>query len=241
MKSDNNIAGMIDYERIYENLSFKDKEEPFSLVNIAPTPIVEAMMAIPDEMFDLSEPELEKLFKVDAMDEKLRTLFWLEYMRAVRTETKMIISNIFAGVCTRNYFLKAILGSTKRCLYMLTPRPDYHAEVEDILNILTKKMRAIAEMPLENKDGSLNLKAVAHITKAWETVSSKRRSLPTKKMLVGHVHAQPRQLPPSQEVQAIEDQLKQLESQTNPIPIDKPESIPESVYEEITNQEASGK
>jgi hypothetical protein len=232
-----NIAGIVDYERIYENLSYDDKDNPHSLVNIAPTPIVEIMNAIPNEMFELDETQLTTLFKVEIIDDRLRTSFWSEYVRAVRTEQKMNMHNIYGGICSKSHFVKYILGNTKRTMYMLTPRPDFHAECEDILFILTRKMRQIAEgLDVYSKDGSVNLKAVEKISKAWETLTSKRRTFPTKKMLVGHiVKSDHPQLTPAKEMEIIEQTL-QLESTPSNLPNYVPET--EAIeYAEIKEEE----
>lgn len=148
-----NGRSIVDYERIYEHLSIDDKDDPLSLINMAPAVIADKIKAIPKEYFELGEEDLAEKAQVRGLEDKLRTSFWLEYVRAIRTEETMNAPNIFAGVCTLNEFRKCCETMFK-LLYIIRPRPDFHVEAESMLLLGMKRMRQVLEVDPIEKDGA---------------------------------------------------------------------------------------
>jgi hypothetical protein len=213
------VNGIIDMENIYEHLSIKDEQNPFSLVNICPAVISETIHVIPEEYFDLSEKELEAKAQAKELEKKLRTSFWLEYARAVRTNSKMLAANIHAGICPTTQFRNFCANSFK-LLYMITPRPDLNVELEDLLFIATDEMRLILGHPNINSDGKIDHKLLALKINLWDKLANRRRPPPASKLEVEskHLHAliPAKEIP--QDMKSIEARIAELESQGPPQP-----------------------
>jgi hypothetical protein len=136
---------MIDYERIYENFSIRDHDSEYSLVNIVPEFLRQPILSIPEGLLELSERELTEVVNPDTALKKLRTSFWLEYVRAIRTDTTMLISNIHSGICMMAQFRK-IVANNNKLVYIITPRPQYNVELEDLLFLGLERVRAALEL-----------------------------------------------------------------------------------------------
>jgi hypothetical protein len=205
---------IVDYERIYEHLSIDDPDDPHSLINIAPSIISEKIKSIPKEYFDLGEEEITNKAGVKALEDKLRTSFWLEYVRAIRTEEKMNAPNIFAGVCTLNDFRKCC-ESMYKLLYIIRPRPDFHVEIESMLLLGMRRMREVLECePIKyNADGDvvkIDHKLIAHQRGIYQNMIALNRPAEPKKMEIEakHLHAS---IPVPQDMNAINARLAELD------------------------------
>ena len=186
---------IVDYERIYRKLSIDDENDPFSIVNIAPSIIAERLKTIPKEYFELGEEDLCHKAGVTSLEDRLRTSFWLEYVRAIRTEEQMNAPNIFAGVCTLNQFRKAC-ESMYKLLYIIRPRPDFHVEAESLLLLATRRMRQVLEVePIKTDENGdivkIDHKLIAHQYRIYQNMVALNRPEEPKKIELEakHLHA----------------------------------------------------
>lgn len=140
-------------------IPIKDRENPQSVINVAPAIIGEALEAIPDTVFAMSTTELRDAFRKTRYDdfteieEKLRISFWKEYESAVTDGRKMSIQRITTGVCQLPFFRKHICGSSFRLAYILTPPEDYVLTLEELLKLATEQIRDILLLPHIKKNG----------------------------------------------------------------------------------------
>lgn len=136
----------------------KDYSNPYSLINLVPPDFKKVIEALPDEYLNMPEDEVEKLFPDPSPTvSQIRTLFWLEYDRAVECRVKMDLPRVHLGCCTRETFLK-LLRTPSALIWILTPPPEYMAQVGELLTYALKQVREILAMPLKNSMGFVDSK-----------------------------------------------------------------------------------
>lgn len=155
----------------FGEVSYKDRDNPQSLINICPSFISNAIAVIPDFIFELPFEEIRKksLSKPKGIDDnnivtedtlrRLRTAFWLEYANAFNTGRKMMAQGMFNGICQIGYFAKHIAINSFRLAYVVTPPLDYIVRLEEMLDLGLEQTRDILQsehlVPLRNKEGEL--------------------------------------------------------------------------------------
>jgi hypothetical protein len=130
-------------------LSIKDKSNPRSLINLVPTVMEQALMAVPDELMEMPEEELRKKSKPDATDEFIKLSFWDEYDRAQARGVKLDLVNVYVRACSRDYFYKKFLGNSHKVAWLLTPPAQYEVALNAILARGLQRLHEIVNMPLE--------------------------------------------------------------------------------------------
>jgi hypothetical protein len=131
----------------------KDKSNPQSVINLAPTLLGKAIDCIPDELFSLRPDQLAEKFRLGRkydketeVEEKLRFAFWREYDHAVERGLRMNMERICAGVCTVRAFMTITQNSFKLA-YICTPPDDYTLTMQELLKIGLDQMRDILLLP----------------------------------------------------------------------------------------------
>lgn len=131
----------------------KDRDNPLSIISLAPMSIERAIMMIPDDVFEMSTNELLRKFRTEKYDqyteveEKLRISFWKEYERAVDTGRRIDIRALCAGICQERFFLRHMCGNSFRLAYLLTPPNDYVVTIEELLRLGLEQIRDILLQP----------------------------------------------------------------------------------------------
>lgn len=137
-------------------------EEPRSFLNILPEAMKQAVLSIPEDLLNKEEDELLKIleekhrYKPTASLESMRNNFWMEHDRVSVTRTEIINqSNIYLGVVSREYFTKMLKESPHILAYILCRPPEYEAVMRGLLNLSTRKIRDVLNLPLQKADGSI--------------------------------------------------------------------------------------
>lgn len=124
---------MADYTEVYDLL---------------PPYVQNAINRIPETLKVMDEKELRKFVKPNQAVDSLRTSFWLEYERSKAKNVKFLISNVIAGICTKEYFAHVVLQSSGAVEWMIRPPMSYQKAMEEALQFGLSKLREIMEMPL---------------------------------------------------------------------------------------------
>jgi hypothetical protein len=240
---------VVDFERIYQNLSINDSTDPHSLVNLAPSVIADRLRSVPEDMFELSEDDILRKGVISEKEERLRVTFWQEYIRAIRTEEKMSAQNIFMGVCTMNEFRK-ICDNSAKILYITMPIASFYTEAEYLLNIGFRRAKEVLMLnpvsPIVDKEGNLvskidyklaalqanYFKYVVEITRPDEPKQIQLQA----QHLHAHRNVDPIQAP--QDMAAIEAKLALLES-NQATPLNHQAPFQEVVHETVQIEEGS--
>jgi hypothetical protein len=141
----------------------RDRENPRALVNMVPPAVQNAMERVPIEYRDKSEPELLEDLKLrkfipNATDHRLRFMFWKEYERALTNGGNLVMSHVYRGVCSSDYFY-VVLQNKERVAFLLCPPIDYVIAAEEALIFGINQLREILASPHITIGGSLDAKA----------------------------------------------------------------------------------
>lgn len=137
-------------------------EEPRSFLNLLPESVKKTALVIPEDLLGKDEEEMLRVleenyrYKPTAAVEAMRNNFWMEHDRVAVTRNEIINqSNIYLGVVSREYFYKILDTSPHIIAYIMTRPPEYEAVMKGLLNLSTRKIRDVLNLPLQKADGSI--------------------------------------------------------------------------------------
>lgn len=138
----------------------KNRDNPRAIINLVSLNVQKAIEAIPEHVFHLSIKDLEEtpiVRKYKKEIDMMRTAFWLEFNRAQKTLSPILVAQIYQGVCGSHFFNKTIVTNSFALAYIMTPPMDYTVQQHRMLQIAQEKEMEILEMdhtmPKYNKDG----------------------------------------------------------------------------------------
>lgn len=163
------------------SLSIKDVEFPSALN--------ERIALIPENLLEMSFPEIEKKANPDIDLKRMRVAFWLEYDRAYRTQTSFNLTNVYKGIMTGQHFNRLVMGNTYRLLYMISVLPSYKVIMEEMLHYGLMLEREIMELPhITGGEGGkprfVDVKLLALKQKITEGVHNRLKGLPVSRTLM---------------------------------------------------------
>lgn len=132
-----------------------ERSEPRAMINLVPPALQQAFMTAAMGASDLfcgdERTLLKKLRESERTptptDNRLRLAFWMEYDRAQSLMKNMRVDNIFAGICTRNYFYGNYLANPAKVAWLLMPPTSYVVKMEETLDFGLDQLRDILEIP----------------------------------------------------------------------------------------------
>jgi len=137
-------------------------EEPRSFLNLLPESMKKAALEIDESLLGKDEEELLRIldtkfrYQPTAAVEAMRNNFWMEHDRVSVTRNEIVNqSNIYLGVVSREYFYKLVAEHPHIIAYILCRPPEYEAVMKGLLNLSTRKIRDVLNLPLQKADGSL--------------------------------------------------------------------------------------
>lgn len=199
---------MIDYNRLYQNLNLKDKKDPRSIVNLAPSWLAKRLEVIPDEVFSLTEDELRKRVTLGVREAKLRISFWQEYYRISNSKrlVSINISNVCGGICDHRTFQSLIQNSFVLAFILMAP-PEVNNSLEMLVYEGLERMNEIMRMRAIDQEGKFD-KGIADMQlKIYQDAMNRRRgpvSTTSKNLhLVRHEPVNPELPTPTREVSSV--------------------------------------
>lgn len=133
-----------------------DRSEPRSIVNLVPEKVSRAIEQLPEEMRDLDEKTLREKVRPSATDSRLRLAFWNEYERAQGKHSKMTMSNIYGGICSKTYFIDKYITRPENVAWMICPVVSYMKAAEECLHFGMDQMREVLALPNIDAKGKVN-------------------------------------------------------------------------------------
>jgi len=144
------------------NTYIEQLEEPRSFLNLLPDGMKDAVLSVPEKLLHKEEEALlEQLKKTynytpTAAVEAMRNNFWMEHDRVSATRNEVMNqSNIYLGVVSRTQFYNMLRESPHVIAYILCRPPEYEAVIKGLLNLSTRRIRDILNIPLQKADGSV--------------------------------------------------------------------------------------
>jgi hypothetical protein len=154
----------------YKNLQFSSKVNDQAVLNMMPSWFRESAKKIPKRNMRMDFDNLIKQARPNQTEEMLRLTFWEEYKRAIAAnEDKMVLSNIFGGVCDPRVFRDLVEKNPIKLAYLLFPTPALSSSLEDIIQLGTKRMRTLLNAEPVDEDGKVNVKLASLQKTIWET------------------------------------------------------------------------
>lgn len=111
----------------------------------------------------------------------LRYSFWGEHALAISQGRKMRVGSIFSSLMTRKKFDR-IIADPVLLGFILTPFKDYNAQLKEVLDIGTSKVREIMSASVLNDEGKLDLDTAKVILQAFKLLDSRVYGSPTQKL-----------------------------------------------------------
>lgn len=177
--------------------SILDREQPRSIINLVPPKVgklfEEAYKALPD-LFFMSQHKLYKKIskdygRVTPTDHRLRMSFWQEYDRAQADQTSIIMTNVYKGVCTREYLYGTYLQLPYNVAWLLCAPATYEVAMEEALSFGIDQLRDILETPHKDpKTGKVDTKLAALKAKIITTLDIRVKGAVTQKVDNRHLH-----------------------------------------------------
>lgn len=220
---------MQDLDASYPALATTDRNEPTSLVNLLPSVMGNNLKAVPASIWEMTEEQWKKSGDCGAIESQLRHSFWAEYHRAIRTESKMNLTNIWASVCSGDYFRKEIINNSFKLAYICTPPMDSQLRLEELVTLGLEQYREILSLPNINAKGNVDARLVSAKQKIVEDVLNRRRG-----QVIQRVEVQSKNLnvnvdatAPVSKASTIEELQREIEAIESSPPSSAPLSLPE--------------
>jgi hypothetical protein len=144
------------------NSYIQQLEEPRSFINLLPESMKKSVVSIPEDMVNQDEDTLLRTleerynYKPTASVEALRTNFWMEHDRVATTRNEVMNqTNVYLGVISREHFHNLCSSGTHVLAYILCRPPEYEAVMKGLLNLSTRRIRDVLNIPLQKADGSI--------------------------------------------------------------------------------------
>lgn len=198
-------------------IGIKDKSNPRSLINILPTVMATRLEAVPDDLFLLTEKELERQAEVTDIEKRLRIQFWNEYNTAQAAPRRMNIKNVVAGICTDSYFNKKIITNSFKVAYICTPLADYKLQMQELLRMGFEQIKDIMMRPHTDQYGNLEPRAADVKFKIWQDVANREigmvvHRIESKNLNVNVDAGMPNNVEDLNDPEAIKKQIEELEA-----------------------------
>lgn len=144
------------------DLIILDRSNPMSVLGLLPTVAADSIEACVKEIpkiFEMDETELYAFMRSNQRtptptDNRLRLSFWIEYNRSLEKRNtngnfSMKVENIYAGICSKEYFYKRYLLNAWKVSWLLIPPTDYSVKMEEALDFGIDQMRAVLSLDHE--------------------------------------------------------------------------------------------
>jgi hypothetical protein len=126
-----------------------EKDNPRSLINIAPTGVAKLLEELDSSWIEMSEKQLKQHVPDDPQLNRLRIAFWKEYDAAQSQLRPMMWAHNSAMLA-----------------YILCPPVSYDVFLEEALSFGMTRIREILNLPLHDENGKVNAKVGELILKA---------------------------------------------------------------------------
>jgi hypothetical protein len=144
------------------NSYIEQLEDPRSFINTVPEFMRDHIIQLPEELIHKDEDTLLEILKTKynffptPTLEALRNNFWMEYDRVSATRNEVMNqNNIFLGVVARQNYNVIVKSYPHYMAYILCRPPEYAAIMNGLLNLSTRRIRDILNLPLQKSDGSM--------------------------------------------------------------------------------------
>ena len=140
-----------------------------NFLNKLPKPFLEAAerKKVISIVSNTTEEDLRVKVKPDYLLNKIRLSLWRNYDKVANTTTRINMKQTLSGLCSR-YELEIIMANDYKAAWILKTPTSYQSTVEEGLHRGLSRLREVLELPIQDEDGKMDLKAVSMILKVTQ-------------------------------------------------------------------------
>ena len=143
-----------------------------SIIERVPAKLAEAMLKIPEAYADLSLKDLEIQAKPTKIQRAAKLQMQKEFDRALMTDAKVRITNIYRGVCHENTFYK-MLTKTDLIAWMVTPEVEDSTSIELLYEKGKGRIEDLLDIDVFNLDGTIDIRKADFLLKLFKVLSDR--------------------------------------------------------------------
>lgn len=201
-------------------ISYFDKSDPRSLINMATKKLKKKLDALPKKYFECTDDELIRWAKPNTVVERLRVAFWNEYGRVQDHGNlqKMDDRRIYGQCCTKHYWYTIVLESKAFLAFIIRPPANYEIRVEEMLNLGLDKLRQVLKLPIKDIKQQPNTKLISEMVKIVVLLDNRHKGGVTQRIEQKNLNLNVTGQAPitrvadiDKEINALEIEIKQLE------------------------------
>jgi hypothetical protein len=168
-------------------------DRPESVMHVLPEEFRAQLLALPDELFSMSEPELEnKIGGITRQDRRVRLNLWDEYERAYRESREIDFRRVVAETGLPNWEMYKIklYQEPGRLAWIMRAPPSYALQMRESHELGLNRLNEILSLSLKenvyNRDGDIigeriNTSIGMLILQAIKLIDNRRMGAPTQK------------------------------------------------------------
>lgn len=196
-----------------------NQEGEHSLLNLLDHKLREFVAALPDDLLIMSDQELKNQARPTSTDYSLRRSFWREYEKSSwRGTGKIRALNVYAGICTDQYFYSKFLRNPKKLAWMVRPMQEYAREMEALCSRGNERFWELLEMKVTDKLGRVDARKAEVLLKVIAEVHNRARGMVVQKVdkrtLSVHVRTPASPVPKgAASTREIDDEIARMEGE----------------------------
>lgn len=170
--------GVSESTEVLHEMDLLARDNPRSVINIVPAEVqAHIFRAVKDrpDLFRMPEKILRKEVQPTPTDSRLRLAFWNEFNQADSNHTTMRMGQVYAGICTLQYFHGPYLTDPRNVAWLLCPPSSYIVALEEIINRSQNKLSEILDCEVIDEDGKVDVKLGELILKIHLATESRLR------------------------------------------------------------------
>lgn len=151
------------------------KENPRSVINLVPRKVAEEIEKLPTKYILMSEDVARKRFHPTPVMNQLRSSFWYQYnLTQTRQLPRIVMENVFAGICSKQFFHEKVLKSQEFLSWMVLPPQDYSLVLNEGWDAGFFRVREMLDLPLHDKKGKFCISTANLIFKIWQSLDQRK-------------------------------------------------------------------
>lgn len=146
--------------------SLLDPRSESSLVKLLPTNVLKAISGLDPEDLLKTEQDMKDEMLQLAFPCRIRTSFWDEYVRANKMNEKMVMTNVYSQICTKDQFHHHIIKNKRNLLWVITPPTDFMIQQREHLELGSQVIRKILAQAMSAP--TIDMEMARVVLKAFE-------------------------------------------------------------------------
>lgn len=206
-------------------LNLWDADDPMCVINLVSNKLREAIIALPQFWYEMTEFDLKRKCDPNEFDKALRESFWIEYFLACDNSRQMRMDSVYGRFMNRvNFYVR--VDDPRKLAWIIRPPIEYTYKMKSLLDTALMRIEEVLEKPID----SSNPREVANLIKITELLDNRvkgavmqRLQIESRSVNVNTTIGPAKSFKDvTSELSAVQDEIKQL---TNGGPVDVTGSV----------------